>query len=96
LQILRIEPFEFCAVEHGIGPAHAFERKARDDFGCAQELGVLAGRPSEQRKKIPECFRQESLVAVGTHAGGAVALREPRAVRAEDQRHVREDGRRGA
>ena len=53
-------------------------------------------RPSQQRQKIAEGFGHDAFVAIGDHAGGAVALAEARLVRAENQRHVGEHRQRGA
>ena len=58
-------------------------------------VAVASGRgfrrsPSQQRQKIAESFRHNAFFAVGNHAGGAVALAQPRFVRAKDQRHVSE------
>ncbi len=52
-------------------------------------------QPSSARK-LRNASERKSFVAIGADAGGAVALGEARAIRAEDQRHVGEDRRRRA
>src|SRR5258708_7902429 len=64
LQILRVEPFEFRPVEHGVGAAHALERKLLEQIFGAQEFFVATGRPAQQREKIAERFRKKSFGAV--------------------------------
>ena len=53
----------------------------------------LAGRPAEQREEVPHRGGEDALLLIVAHGGGAVALGELLAVRAQDHRHVREDRR---
>src|SRR5271156_1259343 len=96
LQILRIEPFELVAVEDAVGAAHAGEGKSFQQLGGAKKLLVSSGRPAEQCKEVAERFRQKSLGTVHVDVGSAVALREARLIRTENERHVRKDRRLGA
>ena len=90
---MRVVPLELGAIEDGVGAADAGERKALDEFARAQEFGIVAGGPAEQREKIAESFGEKTFVGVGADAGGAVAFRKARAIGAENQRHVRENRR---
>ena len=69
------QPDQFLVAENFRG------RRLRSDVGRS---------PSQQRQKIAEGFGHDAFVAIGDHAGGAVALAEARFVRTEDQRHVGE------
>src|SRR5262249_22588913 len=91
LQILGVKPFQFGAIENGVGAAYAFEREFFQQLAGAQELFVAAGRPPEQGQEVAKRLRQESLGAVHVDVGRAVALGKPRFVGSEDQRQVRED-----
>ena len=90
---MRVEPFELRAVKDGVRPAHSLEREFLHQLACAQKFLIASRRPSQQGQEIAQRFRQKALVAVGNHACRAVSLRKPRAVRAEDQRHVRKQRR---
>ena len=57
-------------------------------------MRIVARRPAQQRQEIPKRLRQEAFLGISGDAGGAVALGEPRAVRPQDERHVRKRGRR--
>ena len=96
MQILLVEPFELGAIENGIGSADAGKREALDQFGGAEHFSAIPAGPAEEREKIAESFRQEAFVAIGAHAGGAVAFGEAGAVGAQDERDVRKDRRLGA
>src|SRR5271155_1381430 len=94
LQILRVVPLQLRAIEYRIRPAHARKRKPLDQFRSPHEFAVIARGPSQQRQKIPERLRQKSFVRIRSHARRPVPLRKPRAVRPQNQRHVRENRRR--
>jgi len=51
---------------------------------------------SPAAQEVAKRLGEETLRGVGADAGGAVALREPGAVRAQNQRHVRKHRRRSA
>src|SRR5205814_8808447 len=93
LQILRVEPFEFGAIENAIRAADTLERKFFEQLRGAQKLFVAAGGPAEQREKIAKGLRKKAFGAVHVDVGGAVTLGKARLVWAKDERDVREDGR---
>ena len=95
LQILLVEPFELGAIENGVGAADAGERESLDQFGGARN-SELSPRPAEQRQEIAKGLGQKTFVAVGAHAGGAVAFGEARAVGAQDERDMGKDREAGA
>ncbi len=66
-----------------------------NDFGSSQEFRV-SNRPAQQRQKIPKRLGKKPFVAVRSDAGCAVTLGKPRAVRPQNQRHVRKNRRRSA
>src|SRR5579872_7362948 len=80
LQILLVEPFELGTVEDGIGSADTAEGEALDEIGGAKHFGIIAAGPTQQGEEIAESFGQKAFVAVGSHAGRAVALGEAGAV----------------
>ena len=92
LQVLGVKPFELRPVEYRIGAAHALQREFVDQLLRAQKFFVSSGRPAQQRKKISERLRQETIGTVHIHVGRAVAFRKTGFVRAKNQRHVRKNG----
>ncbi len=95
LQVLRVEPLEFGAVENAIGAADSGEREARDELRGGHEFFVAARGPSQKSEEIAKCLGQKPFFGVEANAGGSVALGEALAIRSENQRYMGEDRRRG-
>src|SRR5260370_38423852 len=64
LQILRVEPFQFRTIEHGIGPAHVFQAEAFDELACAKKLCIATRRPAQQSQEIAERLTKKACLAV--------------------------------
>src|SRR6266850_1387909 len=77
--VLAVVPIELGAVEDSVGARDALESEERDQLRLREYLfpgGFALRSPAEQRKIIPERFRNDSLIAIGDDAGDAVALAE--------------------
>ncbi len=94
-QVLAVHPMELLRIEDRRVLLQPLERERLHQLRDVEEqLAVAAGTPAEEREEVRHRLRQDPLVLIVGHGGGAVALAELLAVGAEDHRHVAEDGHR--
>jgi hypothetical protein len=94
--VLRVEPVELLGIEDSVAAADALERETRNQLVAREDLLVAAGRPAEQRQEVHHRLGEIALALVLGHRRGAVPLAQAFLVGTEDQRHMRERGRRRA
>ena len=91
-----IEGIVFREIDDGVGAVDAFEREGRGELVESEELAVVFGRPAEQAEEVDESLGQKARVAIGGDAddGAVLALGELGAIGGDQQRQMRELGRR--
>ena len=101
-QVFAVHPGELFGIEDGVRFGDGFERERahhffeRKYFFRPFAARPLRRRPAEQGEEVEQGFREDALFPIGAHGRCAVTLAQALPVRAEDERQVRERGRRRA